>query len=198
MSSPAIANPTDRWIHSPTLDLMLGCGGAFGVVFLFILAMPEQLQALFPLGLLPLLVLVTSIPHYGATLQRVYGDRESRQKYRLLAVWVTIAIYAWLGIGVYNVVLGSWLITLYLTWSPWHYTGQNYGLAMMFLGRRGGAVEPSTKRILYISFVLSYAIAFLGVHGVGGPSSYTVPTTYQLIRLGIPAAVYDVLLPSLV
>jgi transposase InsO family protein len=34
-------------------------------------------------------------------------------------------------------------------------TGQNYGIAVMFLSRRGIAMDPSTLRILYPSFILS-------------------------------------------
>jgi hypothetical protein len=33
------------------------------------------------LGLLPFAILVTSVPHYGATLLRVYARKEDREKY---------------------------------------------------------------------------------------------------------------------
>ncbi|HIF94295.1 MAG TPA: hypothetical protein EYG46_14690 [Myxococcales bacterium] len=167
-------------------------------IFLLILVAPATVQQYAPLGLLPLLVLVTGIPHYGATLQRVYARREDFTKYRLLAVWASLVIYAWFIVGVYEATLGSWLVTLYLTWSPWHYTGQNYGVALMLFGRRHGEIPVTTKRVLYASFVLSYAIAFLGIHGASGTQTYVAEANYQLIRLGIPQAVYDLVLPILV
>ncbi|MEO1913667.1 MAG: hypothetical protein ABGW98_07400 [Myxococcales bacterium] len=34
-------------------------------------------------------------------------------------------------------------------------TGQNYAIAVMFLSRRGIAMDPSTVRILYLSLILS-------------------------------------------
>ena len=51
------------------------------------------------------------------------------------------------------------VFTLYLTWSPWHYSGQNYGILLMF-ARRAGA-QPSTlqRRALYTAFLLSYMVA---------------------------------------
>lgn len=196
--APSPAKASTRWLYGPLIDLSLGCGGAYLVTLLLILAAPATVQQYAPLGLLPLLVLVTGIPHYGATLQRVYARTEDFTKYRVLAVWASLAIYGWFILGVYEVTLGSWLITLYLTWSPWHYSGQNYGIAVMLLGRSGGPVPTSTKRVLYTSFVLSYAIAFLGIHRFVEGYAQVTEANYQLIRLGIPPVAYDVLLPVLV
>lgn len=192
------AAPTQAWMFGPVPDLVLGCGGGYAVIFLLILLKPSVLEAYAPIGLLPLVVLVTGIPHYGATLMRVYGRSEDLDRYRVFSVWISAAIYAWFVVGVYHVALGSWLVTLYLTWSPWHYSGQNYGVAMIFLGRRGIKIPERSKRLLYASFVLSYAIAFLGIHRGGASQSYTEIGTYRLIRLGIDQATFDVLLPTLV
>ncbi len=41
-----------------------------------------------------------------------------------------------------KLALLAWLFTVYVTWSPWHYTGQNFGLSMMFLR----AARASTSR----------------------------------------------------
>ena len=66
--------------------------------------------------------------------------------------------------SVRNVWLASVVTTAYLTWSPWHFSGQNYGLMLMFLRRRGIDVDPTTKRLIYASFVSSAALAILAVH----------------------------------
>jgi tetratricopeptide (TPR) repeat protein len=87
--------------------------------------------------------------------------------------------------------LGSLVLTVYITWSPWHYTGQNYGLAVMFLRRRGVALDDLTKRFVYASFVLSYAVTFLAIHSQSPGASYTPPLyiadSYRVISLGIPS-----------
>jgi tetratricopeptide (TPR) repeat protein len=183
-----------RWLYGPAPDLLFGCGGAYAFVFAALLFAGGTLQTLVPLGLLPLAILVTSIPHYGATLLRVYERAEDRRKYRVFALWSTLFVYAWLVGGVYDVALGSWLVTLYLTWSPWHYSGQNYGIALLFLGRRGLAPDATTKRWLYASFALSYAIAFLGTHAASQSVTYAPASlegvTYRLMRVGIPQSVF--------
>jgi tetratricopeptide (TPR) repeat protein len=81
---------------------------------------------------------------------------------------------------------------VYLTWSPWHYTGQNYGIALLFLRRRGVPVDAATKRWLWSAFVLSYALVFLTLQGaepgtLQAPGNY-VGTIYEYLTLGIPAA----------
>ena len=57
-----------------------------------------------------------------------------------------------------------WIFTIYLTWSPWHYSGQNYGLFMMFARRAGADPDKAGRRALYGAFVVSYLILFLGFH----------------------------------
>jgi tetratricopeptide (TPR) repeat protein len=181
-----------RWVFGPVPDLLLGCGGAYLVVFLLLAGADGALVAAVPPALMPLLVLVTSVPHYGATLLRVYEQESELRKYRVFAVWLSLCVFAWFAAGVYQPTIGSLMVTLYLTWSPWHYSGQNYGIALMFLGRRGVRVTPTTKRWLYASFVLSFALAFLGIHTAGSVDSYAPgslgPDAYALIRLGVPPA----------
>jgi hypothetical protein len=45
--------------------------------------------------LAPLLVLLFSTPHYGATILRVYEQRAERRRYAVFSVWATLAIAAW-------------------------------------------------------------------------------------------------------
>jgi hypothetical protein len=40
-------------------------------------------------------------------------------------VWITLVIFAWFVAGQYVPIAGAALLTLYLTWSPWHYSGLN-------------------------------------------------------------------------
>ena len=62
-------------------------------------------------------------------------------------------------VGLFQPTVGSAIYSIYITWSPWHYAGQNYGLASMFLRRRGVEVTLWTRRALHASFVFSFALA---------------------------------------
>ena len=160
------------WLFGPLPDLVLGCGLGYAAIFaVFALAGPG-LIANQPMVLAPLIALVLSGPHYGGTLLRVYEQRSDRRQYALFTVWATLAVVLLFAVSVHNLAFGAWLFTVYLTWSPWHYTGQNYGLCVMLLRRHGVDVSDRAKRLLYASFLSSFAITFLVLHGSTEASGY--------------------------
>ena len=190
------AAPTDRrWVFGPLPDLMFGCGLGYVLFIALLPLVPLEAPLLAASGAFATLVI--GAPHYGATLLRVYRSAEDRRKYAFFATYCSAAVWLWFAVGLHHVVLGSAMITLYLTWSPWHYTGQNYGLAVMFLRRRGVAFSPATKRLLYASFGLSYALVFLSLHRGGrlfGQSYGTgdfAGTPFYFIHLGIPLELWQ-------
>jgi tetratricopeptide (TPR) repeat protein len=183
---------THRWLFGPVPDLLLGCGVGYGLVFLLLLLDPSRVMAWVPAAAAPLVILVSGTPHYGATLLRVYERAEDRRAYALFAIWATFALAGLFLAGLASVRVASLLLTVYLSWSPWHYAGQNYGVALMFLGRRGVTVTPRAKRLYYASFFLSFVLTFLAQHGaVGGPGYAPFAEGGGGIRflpIGIPAA----------
>ncbi|MFQ5416137.1 MAG: tetratricopeptide repeat protein [Myxococcota bacterium] len=191
-----------RWLFGPIPDLLLGCGGLYACVLVAFAIGGEDLRrvGVEAVWFIPLLVLLLGTPHYGATLLRVYEHRSDRRAYVIFSVWATIAIAAVFGVSLYSWVLATWIVTVYLTWSPWHYAGQNYGLALLFLRRRGVEITPAAKRLFYGSFLLSYALTFLLFHGDTGcspsPEFAASPRT-MFVAIGIPAPVMAVAFPLL-
>jgi tetratricopeptide (TPR) repeat protein len=166
------------WIYNPWLDLIIGCGGWSAPLLLISylsLASSTRMWAV----VFYVLALFFNYPHYMATIYRAYHRAEDFQKYRVFTVHITalmlltlVLSHVWLG-------LLPWIFTIYLTWSPWHYSGQNYGLFMMFARRAGANPDKTTTRALYGAFIASYLILFLSFHT--GPSSDSL-----FISLGIP------------
>ena len=187
------APPSNRWLFGPVPDLFLGCGLAYALVFVFQSVSGDGLRAMAPIALVPLFNLLTSSPHYGATLLRAYERREDRRAYAFFTVHATLALCAFFLWGLYDAFVGSCILTVYMTWSPWHYSGQNYGISLMFLGRRGVAVTPTIKRLLRASFVLSFLLTFFALHGRQPVTNYAPvdleSAAYQLYPLGIPNGV---------
>ncbi len=194
------APSSKRWLFGPVSDLVLGCGLGYAAIFVLLSLAGDGVRSVVPYGLAPLLALVTGGPHYGATLLRVYERREDRRAYVFFAVWATLLVWLAFGVGLYSVVFGSFLLTLYLTWSPWHYTGQNYGIALIFLRRRGVEVTARTKRFIYASFFCSFLLTVLAIHGPAASADYTpvgfYGTRYALLRLPIPGAAQVLLFVS--
>jgi hypothetical protein len=137
-------------------------------------------------------------PHYGATILRVYARREDRAKYRLFTVYATLLVIAWFAVGTHGGIAASALITAYLTWSPWHFSGQNYGIGVMFLRRRGVDVDPQLKRLFWLTFALSALLAIIQIHGTSGEYFEWRPTADaagapRLLKLGIHGVALQVL-----
>jgi tetratricopeptide (TPR) repeat protein len=172
-------------------DVLLGCGVGYMAIFAALLLAGPEIRAVVPLGLLPIVSVFFGTPHYGATLLRVYEQPSERRAYVVFTVYLTALVWALYLAGLYHAAIGSFLLTLYLTWSPWHYTGQNYGVALLFLRRRGVEVTPELKRWLWLSYVLSYFLTFLAIHGALGGADYApadyAGSIYQYVRIGIPS-----------
>ena len=192
----------NAWIFGPLPDLLFGSGLLY-LLFIggLIIAGSSAREAISPTWG-SALILIVSGAHYGATLLRVYEHAAERNAYRLFTVYGTGVMLAVLVGALYSPLAGSALITLYLTWSPWHYSGQNYGIAVMLLRRRGIELTPTTKRWLYASFIFSFLSVFLNFHFEGGvsqgnPLGYTSldATNFHFITMGLPGEWRLLLMP---
>jgi tetratricopeptide (TPR) repeat protein len=169
------------WIYNPWLDLIVGCGAWSAplllISYLSIASSTRSWSLVFYA-----LALVFNYPHYMATIYRAYHRAEDFHKYRIFTVHITILLALTLILSHSWASILPWIFTIYLTWSPWHYSGQNYGLFMMFARRAGAQPDEATRRALYGAFVVSYLILFLGFHT-------GISTDPLFLSLGIPAAV---------
>jgi tetratricopeptide (TPR) repeat protein len=179
-------NRTERpvaapWVYGPWLDLIVGCGAwsapLLALAYFSVASSTRAWSIAFYA-----LALLFNYPHYMATIYRAYHRAEDFHKYRIFTVHLTALMVLTLLLSHYWFRMLPWIFTIYLTWSPWHYSGQNYGLFMMFARRAGADPQKAERRALYGAFIVSYLILFLGFHT--GPS-----TDSLFISLGIPAIV---------
>src|SRR5271169_2863450 len=148
------------WIYGPWLDLIVGCG-AWSAPLLLLSYVSVASSARTWSVVFYALALFFNYPHYMATIYRAYHTAEDFQKYRIFTVHITglivltmILLHFWFGAI-------PWIFTRYLVWSPWHYSGQNYGLFMMFARRGGATPSAAGRQALYAAFLISYLILFL-------------------------------------
>jgi tetratricopeptide (TPR) repeat protein len=169
------------WVYGPWLDLIVGCGAWSAPLLALAYFSMASSTRLWSIAFYAL-ALLFNYPHYMATIYRAYHRAEDFHKYRIFTVHLTALIVLTLLMSHYWFRMLPWIFTIYLTWSPWHYSGQNYGLFMMFARRAGADPGKAERRALYGAFIVSYLILFLGFHT--GPS-----TDALFISLGIPAIV---------
>ncbi len=144
------------------------------------------------------LALLSNYPHFMATVYRAYHTRDEFEKYRVYTVHVALLLavagvvaHVWYG-------LLPWIFTLYICWSPWHYSGQNFGLMMMFARRAGVAPTEGERRALRLSFIASYVLLMLSFHtgasgdalilSLGLAAKFTVPARAALAVLFVGAS----------
>ena len=169
--------PKPVWITRPWIDLLIGCGGwsipLLAVSYALVERDVPRWSAVF-YGL----ALVCNYPHYMATIYRAYG-RDDRGAHRLYTHWLTAGLVA-LGVAAHGwFPLVPWLFTAYVMWSPWHYTGQNFGVLMMFLRRAGVDVSLEERRRLHIAFIASFVMLLAAFNA--GPSADPL-----VLSLGLP------------
>lgn len=192
-------NVTRPWLFGPAIDLLFGCGIGYVLLALIVAVTLPGMDRVY--GWLPFVILFTGLPHYGATLERVYSTSAARKRYGVYAL--AFGLLVW-GSFVAALVSGrgaSQLVTLYLTWSPWHYAAQNFGLVMMFLRRARTDVTPGFRRLVRSSFVVSFLLVFVNIHR-GSSASVNDPLyaassardAVRFVPLGIPDEVGKVLL----
>jgi len=128
------------------------------------------------------LALLCNYPHFMATVYRAYHTSTEFEKYRIFTVHIALLL------GLAGIVahvwypLLPWIFTLYICWSPWHYTGQNFGLLMMFARRSGLAPSPTERNAIHLSFMASFLLLMLSFHT--GSSGDVL-----ILSLGLPASV---------
>ena len=170
--------PPSRWFYGSGFDLIIGCGAWSAPLLL----LAYYCSSHYPQGVSVAfygLALIFNYPHYMATIYRAYRTREDFAKYKIFTLHLTVLAVLVLVLAHVSYQLLAVVFTLYLTWSPFHYTGQNFGIALMFARRNGVKTTPGVRRIFYLAFLASYAMFFLAVHSFSSADQY-------ILTLGIP------------
>lgn len=155
--------PRSLWIARPWIDLVIGCAGWSLPLLAIAYQLSGDAERAWSASFYTL-ALVVNYPHYMATVYRGYRGGEWR-RHAIYTVWLTLALMAIGGVAHVITALVPLLFTVYVTWSPWHYSGQNYGLLMMFLKRGGYQVSRTAQRLLKIAFVASYVLLLASFNG---------------------------------
>jgi tetratricopeptide (TPR) repeat protein len=176
---PAASRPQSPWIYRPWIDLTVGCGAWSAPLllagFYFASSYARGWSVAFYF-----LALLSNYPHFMATVYRAYHTRSEFEKYRIYTVHVALLLgLAGVLTHVWYAFL-PWIFTLYICWSPWHYTGQNFGLLMMFARRAGVSPTETERAALRLSFIASYILLMLSFNT--GPSGDAL-----ILSLGLPA-----------
>src|SRR6202521_469492 len=180
-SAPAAFSGQSPWIYRPWIDLLVGCG-AWSAPLLLLAFYATTTYARAWAVAFYFLALLCNYPHFMATVCGADHTRTEFEKYRIFTVHIALLLALAGVIAHVWYPLLPWIFTLYICWSPWHYTGQNFGLLMMFARRSGLAPSSAERNAIHLSFIASFLLLMLSFHtGSSGDA--------LILSLGLPARV---------
>ncbi len=146
--------------------LVIG-GGLSLVVLAVVVARPEGSAAVLSVGL-AWGVFLSNSAHFASSTVRLYTKPGAFTDFPFLtAVLPILSIGVLVACLAFPQMLGANLIKLYLTWSPYHYAAQAYGLATVYSYRAGCILVPAEKRVLWWVAMLPALYAVLVGNGLG-------------------------------
>jgi len=154
------------FVH-PLFDYLLIGGGLSLVATAAVLAYPRSNNLMNPLTL-PYFILLSNSAHFAASTVRLYTKPNSYTTMPFATMALPLVALALLTVCVFQAgQLGPHLQSLFLTWSPYHYAAQAYGLAVMYCYRSGCRLQTGDKSLLFWISMLPFLYAFLKGNSVG-------------------------------
>jgi len=144
---PTLFAPGRFFVH-PIVDYFLIAGG---LSLVFAGAMATMALDLTLNGWLATLIIVANGAHFAASTVRLYTRPGVTRALPLLTLaFPVLAVLAVTAAITLPEPLGLLLVATYLVWSPYHYSAQAYGLAVMYGYRAGTRLDDVAKRAIRI------------------------------------------------
>lgn len=186
------------FVH-PTFDYMLIGGGlslaVTAIVYMYPAAqsigyMSFDLESITGFAALPFIILISNSAHFASSTVRLYTKPDSTKALPFLTMAFPLVALAILTLCIFQAErMGQHLQALYLTWSPYHYAAQAYGLAVMYSYRSGCLLAQSDKKMLWWVCMLPFFFNFSTGHKIGLewiiPSQLLEITTVEQVRTGV-------------
>ena len=116
----------------------------------------------------PWILLFCNSAHLAASTVRLYTKPGAVQELPRLTLAVPLLALVVLTLCVVDAArFGRHLMGLYLTWSPFHYAAQAYGVAVIYALRAGRGLATREKQLLRVTCLLPFFAALLQTGGAG-------------------------------
>jgi hypothetical protein len=137
-------------------------GGGLSLAFIplaYLLNLSNEDAAL---GLFPWFILLSNSSHFAASTVRLYSKEGTRAALPFITMGLPLVTFLLLILSLMAAdEIGSYVQLLYLTWSPYHYSAQAYGIAMLYAYRSGCIMNPTQKRLLWSCALLPFLLVVL-------------------------------------
>jgi hypothetical protein len=169
----------NTFLH-PAFDY-LAIGGGLSLVVTALVA-----SGALPLGAgaalaIPTLVFFSNVAHFAASTVRLYSKPGTFTTLPFLTMALPLLTLAVLTLAIWQPgAVGRHLWALYLTWSPFHYAAQAYGLSVMYCYRSGCALDAREKLLMRLVCLTPFLQSFMGASEAG--LGWFVPQSFYVAR----------------
>jgi hypothetical protein len=189
-----------RTFLHPVIDYLL-IGGVLSLLSVpVVLSMPTAAAdgafsfrgpQFFGIAVISYFVLLSNSADFAASTVRLYTKPGAQRALPFLSFAFPLVCFAVLGVCLaFPHDAGRHLQSLYLTWSPYHYAAQAYGLAVMYCYRSGCIIGDRDKKWLWWAAMLPffYAFTFSGTGRTGIGWLIPMPlATIPVVGVGLDA-----------
>lgn len=124
----------------------------------------------------PVILLLCNQAHFAASTVRLYTKADSFRDLPFLTMGFPLVTFVVVGgVVAFADEIGRHVQALYLTWSPYHYAAQTFGLSTMYAYRSGCRLDARERWLLRGTCLLPFGRAFLGGAPVGHGLGWFVP-----------------------
>ena len=167
--SPALLGRS--FVHGAFDYLLIGGGLSLIVAAWVFFNQTSEDRLIFGTETLTYFILFSNSAHFAASTVRLYTKPNSRESLPFLTMAFPLVMFVLLTVCIWQADrLGPHLLALYLTWSPYHYAAQAYGLAVVYCYRSGCALSPGDKRLLW--WVCQIPFFYILLYGKEGGLRY--------------------------
>jgi hypothetical protein len=150
--------PSRTFLH-PAFDyLLVGGGLSLLAILLFLLGITSWTPLFTSL---PVWALLINLAHFAASTVRLYTKPGSFKSFPFVTMGLPVVTIVVLAVAVvFAEAVGRHIMNLYLTWSPYHYAAQTYGLAVMYCYRSGLSLAPLDRGLFRTACLSPFLYSF--------------------------------------
>lgn len=175
---PLAARPlvtVGRTFVHPVFDLFV-IGGLLTLPVALFVSLQAGSAAAFLAAAAPVIFLLDNQAHFAASTVRLYTKADTFRDLPFLTMGFPLVTFAVVAFFVaFADTLGKHFQALYLTWSPYHYAAQTFGLSAMYTYRSGCRLDGRERNLLRAVCLLPFARAFVGGAPFGHGLGWVVP-----------------------
>lgn len=162
------------FVH-PAFDALI-IGGGLSLLVAVWIAIDGTTAGLVMASSVPFFLLFVNNAHFAASTVRLYRKPDAFRELPFLTMAFPLVTLVVVTISIaFADQVGRHLQALMLTWSPYHYCAQAYGLAAMYCYRSGCALVEPERRMLRWSCMVPFGVAMLSGTQAGSGLGWFVP-----------------------